>query len=324
MPESWWVFRGAGAPHDGVRDLPAPPPWRDFGVASLDLRRAETFRISDDQAELVNAALFLRRPLLVTGQPGTGKSTLPYAVAHELRLGPVLRWPITTRSTLTEGLYAYDAVARLQDASLRRLHGEADVPDIGRYIRLGPLGTSLLPRVRPRVLLIDEIDKSDIDLPNDLLHVFEEGSYEVPELVRVADLTPEVSVLPDDGVRAEDRVVVHGGRVRCMAFPFVVLTSNGEREFPPAFLRRCVRLNMGLPDPSQLAEIVAAHLGKDVLDRAQPLIQEFLGRRDRAQVATDQLLNVIYLLSRSNGPGAGDRSPLVEAILRPLSEGDTP
>src|SRR5205814_7161668 len=121
---------------------------------------------------------------------------------------------------LTEGLYQYAALARLRDANLEHLSGgTAHAPDdIGRYVRLGPLGTALLPRLRPRVLLIDEIDKSDIDLPNDLLHVFEEGSFEIPELVRLPEDKPEfrrVGVLPYD---SETRVFIERGRVRCEAF----------------------------------------------------------------------------------------------------------
>src|SRR5262249_31920018 len=156
---------------------------------------------------------------------------------------PVLRWSINSRSTLAEGLYQYDALARLRDANLEHLErgrnaagggGEPDsgpgvaaafgwAADVGRYLKLGPRRTALRPADRPRVLLIDELDKSDIDLPNDLLHVFEEGGYEVPELVRVADLAPDVEVLTDAGAEGEgEKVLIRGGRVRCSAFPFVV------------------------------------------------------------------------------------------------------
>src|SRR5262249_24910117 len=141
-------------------------------MSQKDQERGANYKASDNERELVNAAMVLRRPLLMTGKPGNGKSTLAYAVAWELNLGPVLRWPITTRATLQEALYRYDAVERLRDASMA---GAGSAPQIGDYIRLGPLGTALIPAQRPRVLLIDEIDKSDIDLPNDLLNVLEEG-----------------------------------------------------------------------------------------------------------------------------------------------------
>ena len=180
----------------------------------------------------------------------------------------MLRWTITSRSMLRDGLYSYDAIGRLQDVNLTppRLSGE-DSPDrdpmatIGDYVRFGPLGTALLPYERPRVLLIDEIDKGDIDLPNDLLGIFESPEYSIDELARIADREPEVAVLTADG---EDRVTVRGGRVRCREFPLVILTSNGEREFPPAFLRRCLRVRLRTPDRRQLADIVTRHLGPEL------------------------------------------------------------
>jgi MoxR-like ATPase len=328
--DNWWIFQGIGTPHDGIDRLPDPPGWRLFHGEVLAERRlapdphaerrlglgarGATFQVGKEEIEVVNAALYLRRPLLITGKAGSGKSSLAYAVAHELKLGPVLRWSITTRSTLADGLYRYDAIGRLQDTNL----DDAKL-DVGSYLRLGPLGTALLPTRRPRVLLIDEIDKSDIDLPNDLLNIFEEGEFDIPELVRISKDMQRVDVMPYDGSGDEDRVPIGRGRVQCRAFPFVVLTSNGEREFPPAFLRRCLRLDMQLPNEEKLAKIVAAHLGEEGLAQAHQLIKRFLTRQAQKEMATDQLLNAIYLTTRGVDLQSKEREQLLEVLLRSLA-----
>jgi MoxR-like ATPase len=333
----WWIYRGTGEPHDGIDRLPPPPRWRSFDGRPVVkprlgydpasgrrlglVERGQAYQVDEETVELVNTAMYLRRPLLVTGKPGTGKSTLAYSVAFELRLGPVLYWPITSRSTIEEGLYRYDAVGRLQEASLlqyQRQSGLAagvEVPDMGRYIRLGPLGTALLPQARPRVLLLDELDKSDIDLPNDLLNVFEEGSFEIPELARLPEDKPIVDVMIHDGT---DRVPVERGRIGCFAFPIVILTSNGERAFPSAFLRRCIRLDIKPPDPAKLAAIVAAQMSDAVAESASEVIERFLRLRDSGDMATDQLLNALYLTSFSGQLSPAGRDRIIESLLRPL------
>lgn len=368
----WPVYTGRKEPHDGITDLPPPPPWRAFdggpalrtpaddgATTSPDrAHRARTYRATDEAVQLVNAALYLRRPLLVTGPPGSGKSSLVYAVARELRLGPVLRWNITSRSTLHDALYQYDPLSRLyaagraaRDEAVRsRTHAqgapvtshtphnpkapqsprspqspreaaipdEADVPadraGVADHLRLGPLGTALLPYSRPRALLIDEIDKSDLDLPNDLLNILEEGQYEIPELLRVAKRTPRATLLTDG---TDTPVTVEKGRVRCRAFPFVVLTSNGEREFPPAFLRRCVTLRLRQPRDEHLEEIVRAHLGEPDA-YARGLITRFLERGAGGELATDQLLNAIYLTGAA-GLDAASRDELAQQLMPYLS-----
>ncbi|HZO74370.1 MAG TPA: MoxR family ATPase [Ktedonobacteraceae bacterium] len=328
--DDWKIYRGKGEPHDDIARLPLPPPWRTFTGKILDipqmdeddafmqrmLARGEVFQASEEVVELVNAALYLRRPLLVSGKPGCGKSSLAYAVARELRLGPVLRWSITTRTTLADGLYSYDAIGRLQDtAHWKDTGADKPSPDIGQYIRLGPLGAALLPSARPRVLLIDEIDKSDIDLPNDLLHIFEEGEFDIPELVRISQHQRFVDAYY--GRNGAAKVTIEEGHVHCHAFPFIVLTSNEEREFPPAFLRRCLRLDMKPPTKEELASIVESHLGADILPLANQLIDEFLQEQVKGDLATDQLLNAIYLSSR--GIDTRDKKTIFRAVLRQLT-----
>jgi len=314
------VFKGTGATNPGaLAGLPDPPTWRRADRRKQE--RGATFQAEPNEIEMVNAALYLRRPLLVTGKPGTGKTSLAYAVARELDLGEVLYWPITTRTTLKDGLYLYDAIARLQDSTDKERSGNQRFDNIGRYIRLGPLGTALLPSQKPRILIVDEIDKSDIDLPNDLLYVFEEGAFEIPELVRIEDLKSEVEVRTaykdetewtfDDGQTViKGKTTVSKGKITCTQFPLMILTSNGERDFPPPFLRRCIRLTMREPDATRLTEIVKAHLrqeenGEALIAESEQQIADLVKRfidkrsdRSKGDLATDQLLNAIYLITR--------------------------
>jgi MoxR-like ATPase len=313
----WLIYEGTGRVLDIAerdRRWPAPPHWRDFRNGpdlpfppedEAETRRRlgdlRPLRVDAQELAMVNAAIYLRRPLLVTGRPGSGKSSLAYRIARELQLGPVLRWPITSRTTLHSGQYEYDAIGRAQ-ATVQHWpvpSGAAEVPQaeqgltVGDFVHLGPLGTALLPYRLPRVLLIDEMDKSDFDLPNDLLNIFEDGDFEIPELVRLRNRTPEVVVhTADRGGRAP----IRDGVVQCHAFPIVIITSNGEREFSPAFLRRCLRLEIPDPDADRLAAMVAAHIPGDADGRPAELITMFLERSRRSGgLAADQLLNAVHL-----------------------------
>ncbi|UYQ65270.1 AAA family ATPase [Streptomyces peucetius] len=318
----WRLFRGDGRSRSIT--FPSAPPWRRFdGAGDNGTGRERPYLIGTSEADVVNAALLLRRPLLVTGHPGTGKSSLAHAVAHELSLGRVLHWPVNSRTTLREALYRYDAIGRLRETNMRRDPQDGDgtpggEPGIGSYVRLGPLGTALVPSATPRVLLVDELDKGDVDLPNDLLNVFEEGEFEIPELARLPEDQATVRVMTADPEAWTDVV---RGRVRCSEFPVVVITSNGERDFPPAFLRRCVRLDLPEPDEDRLRAIISAHLDPDGtgvdtdMEGMDELMRAFLARRARGELATDQLLNAVFL--RRGGVDL-DAEGLLDAVLHRL------
>ncbi|KPH99926.1 AAA ATPase [Actinobacteria bacterium OV450] len=360
---SWRVFHATGAaPAGDPPAIPPAPPWREFLGAPLQPAPADDDLalhrrlgahdarpgLRDEEIDTVNAALLLRRPLLVSGPPGVGKSTLAYLVARELGLGRVLQWSIVSRTTLRDGLYEYDSIGRAQaiaawpagaDQATTDVRpagppppappapGAPSVPPaagsrpepppyLGDFVTLGPVGTALLAYARPRVLLIDELDKSDIDLPNDLLHVLENGSYAVPELVRSA--LPKVSVFTDD---PDGRAEIVGGRVECREFPLVVITSNGEREFPAAFRRRCLPLEMRPPSREQLVSIVVSHL-RSRPEAVDALIDDFERRvRTGGTQSVDQLLNAVHLTTAGGFQADSDGRKLIELLLRDLAKG---
>lgn len=328
--DDWKIFTGEDQPHDKILKLnEIQPPWREFdGVAierkpinppERDKYRAEKFKIDKDLVDMVNASLYLRRPLLITGRPGTGKSSLIYKVAYELNLGKVLKWPITSKTTLKDGLYQYDAIGRLQDQKFSP-ENKTDEKEINKYLRLGPLGTALLPTNRPRALLIDEIDKSDFDLPNDLLNLFEEGEFTVPELQRLKEPKVKIRTEETEDESKEDQLTeIEKGKVKCSQFPFVVITSNEEREFPPAFLRRCLRYKMKDPDEAQLRDVVTVHLGEELAKQSEDIIKKFVEKKNKTHLlATDQLLNAVFLVLQCKVPD-GEREKLAEKLMQELS-----
>jgi MoxR-like ATPase len=193
---------------------------------------AESFRgtskyiVSEELGRAVDVAMHLQRPLLVKGEPGTGKTLLAVNLASARGL-PLERWQVKSTTKAVEGLYEYDTVRRLHDSRF----GEGDVRDIAQYITLGPLGRSF-ERDDLSVVLIDEVDKADLEFPNDLLHELDTMSFTIPETGRI--------------VTAKRR-------------PIVVITSNNEKELPDAFLRRCVFHWIEFPDRELMARIVRVH-----------------------------------------------------------------
>lgn len=313
---SWKIFQGNHQKRSRD-DIPWPeiPPWRSFATNKSE-ERGKQLIVNDKTIETVNAAIHLRRPILVTGKPGTGKTSLAYAIAYELDLGEVLVWPINTRTTLQEGLYYYDAIARLQDYQLE------EKKDIGQYIRLGPLGTALCPRNYPRVLLIDEIDKSDIDLPNDLLNLFEEGRFEITELSRLAKDTENepIPVQTHDG----EWESIPQGKVSCQQFPIVIMTSNGERDFPLPFKRRCLLLEIPDPTPEELKKIVKSHFDyKEASPESKKIeaaIAEYVKKREKGQLATDQLLNAVFMSMGQDKPTGAELKSLTNLLFTYLTD----
>lgn len=222
----------------------------------------------------VNAGLTLERPILVKGEPGTGKTLLATAISEALGLDKI-HWSVKSTTRAQDGLYVYDTVQRLYDARFGDAGPEA-VKDIRRYIKLGPLGRALKSEKRV-VLLIDEVDKADLEFPNDLLHEIDRMRFTVAET--------------GDEIVAKER-------------PVVIITSNNEKELPDAFLRRCVFHFIDFPEPELMKRIVRVHhpdVDEQIVDQAIGAFYEVRGiPRVRKRPSTSELIDWIAVLAASN------------------------
>jgi MoxR-like ATPase len=233
----------------------------------------EDYVATDDLKVAVNAAVLLRRPLLVKGEPGTGKTVLAQEIAKALN-APLIEWNVKSTTKAHQGLYEYDAVARLRDGQL----GDPRVHDIGNYIRKGKLWEAFTSPTLP-VLLIDEIDKADIEFPNDLLQELDRMAFHVYET--------------GETVAAKER-------------PVVVITSNNEKELPDAFLRRCFFHYIKFPDRETMQAIIDVHfpgIQKILVNRALEIFYEI---RDvpglKKKPSTSELLDWLKLLLNEDMP----------------------
>ena len=244
---------------------------------------------TDDLKVAVNAAVTLRRPLLVKGEPGTGKTVLAHEIAAAAN-APLIQWHIKSTTKAHQGLYEYDAVARLRDGQL----GDERVHDIGNYIKRGKLWEAFTAPQLP-VLLIDEIDKADIEFPNDLLRELDRMEFHCYELQKT--------------LRAKHR-------------PLIIITSNNEKELPDAFLRRCFFHYIRFPDKETMQRIVAVHFPVLKQELLKEALEVFFGLRDlpglKKKPSTSELIDWLKLLLAEDIPPEVLRAKEGERIIPPM------
>lgn len=244
---------------------------------------------SDELQQVVNVSLAIGRPLLLKGEPGTGKTLLAASIAESLGR-PLLRWNIKSTTKAVDGLYVYDTVQRLNDSRF----GGGDVANIKHYIKLGKLGAAFTAP-DPVVLLIDEIDKADLEFPNDLLAELDEMRFYIPET--------------NEEISARNR-------------PMVVITSNSEKELPDPFLRRCVFHFIEFPDEAMMARIVKVHFPDLDEKLMQAAIRKFYEVRNLPNLkkapSTSELIDWIHALLAMGMDGKRilEEAPLIGVLLK--------
>ena len=249
----------------------------------------DSYIATDDLMMAVNAAVTLERPLLIKGEPGTGKTMLALEVARALGR-PLLQWHVKSTSKAQQGLYEYDAVSRLRDSQL----GDGRVHDIANYIKRGPVWQAFAAE-QPSVLLIDEVDKADIEFPNDLLRELDRMEFYVYETQQL--------------VTAKHR-------------PVIIITSNNEKELPDAFLRRCFFHYIKFPDRETMEKIVAVHFPGLKQNLLREALTAFFEIRDvpglKKKPSTSELLDWLKLLLAEDIPPEALRSKDRKTIIPPL------
>ncbi len=256
----------------------------------------EEYVASEQLLNAVNVAITLKKPLLIKGEPGTGKTMLAEAIAKALNKKLII-WNIKSTTKAQDGLYMYDTIQRLYDGQF----GEEGVDDIARYIKLGKLGEAFESEEQV-VLLIDEIDKADLEFPNDLLWELDQMEFYIHETKRT--------------VKAKSR-------------PIVIITSNAEKELPDAFLRRCIFHYIDFPDAELMEEIVRVHLPdvkEDVLKNAFDVFYDIRAMRDiRKKPSTSELIDWINVLQIAGIPADDIRKalPFVGVIVKKDEDLDT-
>ena len=245
--------------------------------------------VTEELMNAVNVAIALEKPLLIKGEPGTGKTMLAESIAKALNMD-LLIWSIKSTTKAQEGLYTYDTVQRLYDSQF----GEGNVGDIKQYIKLGKLGEAFVSERQP-VLLIDEIDKADLEFPNDLLWELDKMEFYIPETKETVQ-----------------------ARIR----PIVIITSNAEKELPDAFLRRCIFHYIAFPEPEKMEEIVRVHfddVNQELLNQAMDTFYRIRQMKNIQKLpSTSELLDWLQALALVgiDVQKIGEEIPFVGVLLK--------